>query len=176
MVQKTLVLIKPDAVERNLIGEVIKRYEDGGLKVIEMKLMTAPTEIVEKHYPGDDDYVRSLGEKSAKAGEDMGDTLEYGKKIVSWLRNFITSGPIVAMVLEGEDAISVVRKITGYTDPASAEKGTIRGDFGEDDILSANKQGRPVYNLVHASGTPEEAEAEIKLWFPKWKKVIWKRH
>lgn len=165
MKQRTLVLIKPDAVKRNLIGEIISRFEKDGLKIIELKMLNAPEEIVEKHYPGDEVYVRSLGEKSAKAGEKITDYLDYGQKIVSWLRSFITSGPVVAMVLEGEDAVNLVRKITGFTDPSVADKGTIRGDLGEDSILKANSEHRPVYNLVHASGNPEEAEAEIKLWF-----------
>lgn len=169
MTQRTLVLLKPDAVQRNLIGEVIKRYEDAGLKVVELKMMVAPLEIIDKHYPRDEDYLRLIGEKSVKAGENVEDPVEMGRMVVSWLRKFITSGPIVAMVLEGEDAVARVRKITGFTDPASAEKGTIRGDLGTDSILKANAEKRPVWNLIHASGNPKEAEHEINLWFGKSK-------
>ena len=165
MVQKTLVLLKPDAVQRNLIGEIIKRYEDAGLRVVELKMMMAPLEVIKKHYPEDEEYLRLIGEKSVKAGENVEDPVEMGRMVVSWLRDFITSGPIVAMVLEGEDAVVRVRKITGFTDPATAEKGSIRGDLGTDSILKANAEKRPVWNLIHASGSLEEAEKEISLWF-----------
>lgn len=165
MLQKTLVLLKPDAVARSLVGEVIKRYEDAGLKVVELKMMVAPLSIIDKHYPQDEAYLRLIGEKSVKAGENVADPVEMGRNVASWLRKFITSGPIVAMVLEGEDAVLKVREITGFTDPASAEKGSIRGDLGADSILKANAEKRPVWNLIHASGNQEEAEHEINLWF-----------
>ena len=165
MIQKTLVLIKPDAMEKNLIGEIIKRYEDAGLKVVELKMLRAPMSIIEKHYPMDEDYLTSIGEKTIAAGQKVKSAYDQGKKVVTWLRKFITSGPIVAMVLEGEDAVAHVRAITGFTDPSTAEKGTIRGDLGTDSILLANKEERPAYNLIHASGSEEEAEKEINLWF-----------
>lgn len=165
MIQKTLVLIKPDGVKRNLVGEIINRFEKGGLKVVEMKMLTASAEILEKHYPSDVEYLRIIGEKSKAAGDAVGDTVEQGRKVVNALREFVSSGPIVVLVLEGEDTVAVARKVTGFTDPSTADPGTIRGDLGEDSILKANGEGRPVYNLVHASGTPEEAEKEIKLWF-----------
>ena len=169
MLQQTLIIIKPDGVEKGLTDEIIRRYEAAGLSVVKRKdWKQAPMDIIEKHYPMDDEYIRSLGEKSVQAGDDtVMDTLSQGKKILGWLRNFITSGPIVCMILQGEEAVSLTRKITGYTDPATAQKGTIRGDLGEDSILKANRQGRPVYNLIHASGTPEEAKREISLWFGK---------
>lgn len=163
--QKTLVLIKPDGVKRNLIGEIINRYEKGGLKVVALKMLRAPLDIVKEHYSENEDYLRLIGEKSAAAGEDVKDPVEMGRKVVGWLRDFITSGPIVAMVLEGQDAVAQVRRITGFTDPASADKGTIRGDLGTDSILKANHEKRPVHNLIHASGNPEEAASEIQLWF-----------
>ncbi len=167
MIQKTLVLIKPDAVKRNLIGEIIKRFEDSGLKIIQMNMLTASQDLAEQHYAADEDYLRAVGQKSVDAGDQVDDVLEQGRKIINAMRSFLTSGPIVAMVIEGDDAIPNVRKIVGYTDPSSAEKGTIRGDYGQDSILKANSEGRPVYNLVHASGNPEEAEKEIALWFPQ---------
>lgn len=164
MIQKTLILIKPDGVSRSLIGDIINRYEKAGLQVKKLRMMDAPMDVVERHYPMDENYLRLIGEKSIKAGEDVKDPVEQGRKVVNWLRNFIKSGPIVAMVLEGEDAVSLARKVTGYTDPSAAEKGTIRGDLGTDSILEANKEGRPVYNLIHASGNPEEAEFELSIW------------
>ncbi len=166
MIQRTLILLKPDAVEKNLVGEVIGRYEKAGLKVVELKMLNASDEIISQHYPMEEDYLRIIGEKSAKAGEKIADPVEQGRMVVSWLRKFISSGPIVAMVLEGEDAVIRARKITGFTDPSQAEKGTIRADLGEDSILKANREKRPVYNLIHASGDELEAQKEISLWFP----------
>lgn len=165
MLQQTLIIIKPDGVSRGLTEEIIRRYEAVGLRVVKRKDMIAPLSIVEKHYPMDSDYLRLIGEKTIAAGQRVKSAEDQGRKVVSWLRKFITSGPIVAMVLEGEDAVALARKITGFTDPTLAEKGTIRGDLGTDNILDANREERPVYNLIHASGSLEEAEKEIKLWF-----------
>jgi nucleoside-diphosphate kinase len=170
MIQQTLVLIKPDATKRHLIGEIISRYEKEGLEVVEMKFFNPVSEeLAGKHYPSDDEYLISIGRKSVAAGDQVDDLLEQGKKLMKTARDYFTSGPLVAMVLKGEDAIKEVRRVTGYTDPSAADKGTIRGDLGEDSILQANKEGRIAYTLVHASGDPEEAEREIKLWFPDYK-------
>lgn len=133
--------------------------------MVKRKDMMAPIDIVEKHYPMEPDYLRSIGEKTIAAGQAVSSAEDQGRKVVSWLRKFITSGPIVVMVLEGEDGVAVARKVAGFTDPSTAESGTIRGDLGTDNILDANKEGRPVYNLIHASGSPEEAQKEINLWF-----------
>lgn len=165
MTGQTLIIIKPDGVQRGLTARIIKRYEAVGLKVIKRKDMMAPLSIVEKHYPMDPDYLCLIGEKTIAAGQKVKSAENQGRKVVTWLRKFITSGPIVAMVLEGEDAVAVARKITGFTDPQDAEKGTIRGDLGTDNILKANQEERPVYNLIHASGSEEEAKKEINLWF-----------
>lgn len=166
MVQRTLIIIKPDGVDGGFTNEIIKRYESRGLRVVKRKEMDrAPMSIIEKHYPMDSDYLKSIGEKTIAAGQKVKSAEDQGRKVVSWLRKFITSGPIVALVLEGEDAVSLARKITGFTDPSTAEKGTIRGDLGTDSILKANTEQRPVYNLLHASGSEVEAEKEIKLWF-----------
>lgn len=167
MIEQTLIIIKPDGVKGGFTQEVIKRYEAVGLKVVKRKDMVAPLEIVEKHYPMDPQYLRSIGEKTIAAGQAVTSAEDQGRKVVTWLRDFITSGPIVVMVLEGEDAVKVARKTTGFTDPSTAEKGTIRGDLGTDSILAANQEERPVYNLIHASGSQEEAAKEINLWFPE---------
>jgi len=163
--QQTLVLIKPDAVKRNLIGKIIGRYEQHGLKIVALKILNVDEDIVKKHYP--DTMMEALGNKSARAGSEVKDVMKQGKNILRWLREFIMSHLVVAIVFEGEGAIAKVRKITGYTDPKEAEKNTIRGDLGKDSILKANSEGRPVYNLVHASGNPEEAKTEIDIWFTK---------
>ncbi|MBI2334944.1 nucleoside-diphosphate kinase [Candidatus Daviesbacteria bacterium] len=167
MVQHTLILIKPDAMQRGLTNEIIRRYKKAGLKVVKKRKMPAPLSIIEKHYPMDPEYLKSIGEKTIAAGQKVKSAEDQGRKVVTWLRKFITSGPIVAMVLEGENAVSLARKVTGFTDPATAEKGTIRGDLGTDNILDANREGRPVYNLIHASGSVPEAKKEIELWFEK---------
>lgn len=167
MNQKTLVIIKPDGVKKNIIGEIINRFEKAGLVIKAMKYMQANTETVSLHYPENDEYMESLGKKSEKAGDKISNYIEHGRMIVKGLREYLTEGPVVVMVLEGDEAIAKVREVTGYTDPTTAEKGTIRGDFGEDSILEANRAGRPVRNLIHASGNPKEAEDEIKLWFPE---------
>lgn len=167
MVQQTFILIKPDAIERGLTEEIIRRYKKAELKVVKRKRMMASLEIVKKHYPEDKEYLRSIGEKTIAAGQKVKSPENQGRKVVSWLRKFITSGPVVALILEGENAVQVARTVTGFTDPQTAEKGTIRGDLGIDSILRANMEERPVYNLLHASGSEEESEKEIKLWFGK---------
>lgn len=165
MLQQTLIIIKPDGVSGGFTDEIIRRYEAVGLRVVKRKDMMAPLSIVEKHYPMEPNYLRLIGEKTIAAGQQVKSAEDQGRKVVTWLRKFITSGPIVVLLLEGEDAVAVARKVTGFTDPATAEKGTIRGDLGTDNILKANQEERPVYNLIHASGSEEEAKKEIELWF-----------
>lgn len=169
MKEQTLIVIKPDGVQRNLVGEIIRRYEQGGLRVVAMKMLNISETLIKKHYPEKEEYLLSLADKGKKAGDPsaLKDPHGYGMMIVTGMRKYMTSGPVVAMILEGDNAIKRCREITGYTDPSAAEKGTIRGDLGQDTILKANKERRPVKNLIHASGNKEEAEAEIKLWFGK---------
>ena len=163
--EQTLVVIKPDGVKRNLIGKILSYYEAGGLKIRALKMLTVSQDLIGKHYPEMDEFLISLGKKSEKAGDKIDDYRAQGLMIVRGLKTYITSVPVVKMILEGENAIKRVREITGYTDPKSADKGTIRGDMGIDDIITANKENRPVQNLIHASGNAEEAQAEITLWF-----------
>ena len=105
MIQQTLIIIKPDGVQRGLTEEIIKRYEAVGLRVIKRKDITAPLSIVEKHYPMDPDYLKLIGEKTIAAGQAVTSAEEQGRKVVTWLRKFITSGPVVVLLFEGEDAI-----------------------------------------------------------------------
>ncbi len=155
-------------MNRHLVGEIFKRFEDDGLDFVNIKMLTVPRQLAEQHYHLDDEnYLRSIGQKSADAGDQIDDLVAQGRKIITAMCDFLTSRPIIAMILAGEEAIPAIRKIVGFTDPSRADKGTIRGDYGEDNILQANREGRPVYNLVHASGNPDEALAEIKLWFEK---------
>jgi nucleoside-diphosphate kinase len=175
--EKTLIILKPDAVARNLIGEIIKRFEKAGLSVIAMKMLQPDEALMKKHYIGDEDYIISLGKKSAAAQKKNNINFkEEGEMIIRTLREYVMEGPIVAMVLEGEDAIQKARDVVGNTDPRHAEKNTIRGDLGIDSIAKSSPEKRAVRNLIHASGNKQEAEAEIKLWFPeglqKRKKVL----
>ncbi len=173
--EKTLVLIKPDGVKRGLTGEVIRRIEQRGLKIIALKMFWARPADLERHYPDSKDYLKSLGEKTlatyARYHLDvkkiMGttDQEKIGKQVRRWLVDFMTSGPLVKMVVQGLHAVEMVRKMTGHTMPSQAEMGTIRGDFSVDSAVLANTQKRAVHNLIHASGTVEEAEQEIALWF-----------
>ena len=175
MIERTVVVIKPDGVKRNLVEKILKRYTDAGLKIVSQKTVTATRELAEKHYPASDEQVVGMGNKTlAAAGEEGAKRIfgttnsrKIGMTLRKWMIEFLVSGPVVAVVLEGEDAVQKVRKITGFTDPSRAEKGTIRGDLGEDSIVKANEERRATYNLVHASGNKEEADREIKLWFPE---------
>jgi len=130
--QRTLVLAKPDAVQRGLIGEIIGRFERKGLKVVGLRLLAVPRAMAEEHY-----------------------AVHAGKHFYEGLVEFITSGPVAAVALEGPDAIGVVRRMVGKTMPSEAEPGTIRGDLGVSGLR----------NLIHASDAPETAEAELALWF-----------
>lgn len=169
--ERTLVIIKPDGVQRSLIGEIIKRYERTGLKLVGMK-MTIPTEEnVEKHYSVDPGWKMAVGEKAISAYKKKGLTppsenpLDLGNIVVAKLKKYITSGPVIAMVWQGMNAVGVVRKVTGATEPLTSDVGTIRGDLTIDSYQVADTDGRAVRNLIHASGTPDEANKEITLWF-----------
>jgi len=163
MYQETLVILKPDALERNKIGSIIEYYEKAGLKILDMKFyQKVELDQLKKHYP--DSMALSIGNKAKAAVPSITDPQAHGMKVLTALRSYFSRGPVLAMRIGGEDAIQLVRNVTGYTDPATAEKGTIRGDLGVDTIAKSTAEERAVENLVHASGNPEEAEAELKLW------------
>jgi len=173
--EKTLVLIKPDGVKRGLIGEVVSRIEKRGLKIIAMEMIWANKDQVDGNYPGDDKWLNGIGEKTKATYEKYGydvkkelgtdDNKKIGKMVRTWLIDYMTSGPIVKTVVKGVHAVDMMRKMMGNTMPALAEMGTIRGDFSIDSSIAANKGKRAVHNIVHASGTIEEAEKEIEFWF-----------
>lgn len=169
--EQTLVLIKPDGVQRGLVGEILGRFERAGLKITAMKMVHPSHEDVDKHYALTEEWMKGVYEK-AKAKYDasgqafpFADHVAYGTEIKNGLVEFLKSAPIIALVLEGEKAVPLVRKLVGATEPASSAPGTIRGDFALDTYALANGQNRPVRNLIHASGTTEEAQNEIKVWF-----------
>jgi nucleoside-diphosphate kinase len=142
--ERTCIIIKPDGVKRNLIGEIINRLEREGLNVRAIKMINAEVETLRKHY-----------------------SAHIDKHFYKGLESYLIEGPVVAMVFEGFEAVKKSRKLIGHTDPGQARKGTIRGDLGKDSLELADRERRSVRNLIHASGTKEEAESEIELWFKR---------
>lgn len=171
--EKTLILIKHDGVIKNIIGEIIKRFENIGLKIVGMKMIWADDQILDKHYLFTDEWARGLFEKAKSAHEKQGkkfehnDYIVYGKRIQSFLKECLSSGPIVAIVFEGPHAVEIGRKLVGSTEPRQALPGTIRGDFSFDSYSLADPEKRAIQNLVHASDSVENAKREIDLWFSK---------
>jgi len=173
--EKTVVLIKPDGVKRGLIGEIISRIEKRGLKIIALEMIWATKEQIDDHYPKDEKWISRLGDKTKATFEKYGidvkkemktdDSKKIGKMVRSWLIDFMTSGPLVKIVVKGVHSIDMLRKLCGNTIPALAEMGTIRGDFSVDSPAIANQAKRAVHNIIHASETLEEAKHEIKFWF-----------
>ena len=173
--QRTLILIKPDAVQRGLIGKIIKRFEQVGLTIIGLKFIWATEEQIRNHYPETDKWFTTVGQRTLtnyqKKGLDSSkvfnttDPIAIGKTVKQWLIKYLQQSPALIFVLEGYDAVETVRKICGNTIPFLAAPGTIRGDFTHDTIDLANEQNRPLHNIIHASETVEDAEKEIKVWF-----------
>lgn len=173
--ERTLVLAKPDGVKRGLSGEIISRIERRGLKIVAIKMVQATKAQILKHLPTDPEWVLRLGDKGLKTFNDYNldpvtylgtkDRKEIGEKVKLGLIEYLMSGPVIAMVIEGIHAITMVRKLAGHTLPVMAEMGTIRGDFSVDSPTVANVEGRSIHNIMHASETPEEAKNEISVWF-----------
>jgi len=175
MTEQTVVLIKPDGVKRGIIGEILTRFEKVGLKIVSMKMIWVEKDVVGKHYADKEDYLKSIGEKTLEnykkygldANEALGtqNPLDIGKKVRQWNIEFMSSGPVVAMLLEAPCVVEIVRKIVGSTFPQNAPPGTIRGDYSFDSAFFSNVGKRTTRNVVHASGTVEEAQFEKELWF-----------
>lgn len=169
--ERTLVIIKPDGVQRTLVGEIIGRYERLGLKLVGMKMFIPTEDEIEAHYSIDPGWKETVGNKAIESYKKKGmtppstDPIEVGNRVVAGLKKYITSGPVIAMVWQGAHSVDIVRKITGGTEPRTSDVGTIRGDYMLDSYQMADTDGRAVRNLIHASGEISEAEAEIKLWF-----------
>lgn len=178
--ERTLVIIKPDGIQRSLMGEIIGRYERAGLKLVAMKLMVATPDLIEKHYTLDPDWRRVTGEKTIKGYLDKGqkppetNPLEVTRILLERLSKYMTSGPIIATVWEGAHAVAIVRKLTGSTEPLLSDVGTIRGDYVLDSYAITDKDERPIRNLVHASGSVKEARDEIKHWFKESELIEYK--
>ena len=180
MREKTLILIKPDAVQRGLIGDIITRFERCGLKIVAMKMHYADKNKANEHYTEDEEWMDSVGtktiESNKKKGIETGETpREIGQKVRAWLMNFLTMSPVIALVIEGHNAVRQVRKIVGATSPEDAMPGTIRGDYSFETYKLADDQKRAVQNLIHASDTTENAQREINIWFSQKEIYAWKR-
>lgn len=183
--ERTYVMLKPDGVRKGLIGEVIKRFEQRDLKIVALEMFRPTHEMIDNHYPKNKEWITRLGEKTLATYEKYGydamvdfgttDPAVIGPEIRKWLIDYMESAPLVKMVIQGTHAVDVVRKIAGPTMPYLADMGTIRGDFSIDSPAIANKEKRAVMNIVHCSETPEEAEHEIKHWFPNQKTFDYKR-
>ena len=169
--ERTLVVIKPDGVQRTLVGEIIKRYERLGLKLVGIKMIVPSEDLVEKHYLADPNWKMNVGKKTLDSYMKKGETppsddpLVIGEIIFGALKKYMTSGPVIPMVWQGAHAVEVVKKITGGTEPRTSDVGTIRGDYMLDSYPMADADKRAIRNLAHISGKVEDAVVEIPLWF-----------
>ena len=175
--EKTFVLVKPDGVRKGLIGEVIKRFEQRDLKIVALEMFEPTRQMIDEHYPKEIAWIERLGHKTLgtyekykidpKKALGSNDPKELGTMVRTWLLDYMTSAPLVRIVVQGVHAVDVVRKIAGPTLPYMADMGTIRGDFSIDSPAIANSEKRAVANILHCSETSEEAEHEIEHWFGK---------
>lgn len=166
--ERTLVVLKPDAVQRSLVGEIISRFERVGIKIVAMKMLTPTEDLVKQHYT--DELIPIMGNKTTKDWEAWGISYDktkeqIGTEVLQATRDFMRSSPVIAMVLEGDHVVEIVRKMIGSTGPKDSAPGTIRGDYAHVALGRASLANKGGANLVHASGSPEEAVKEIALWF-----------
>ena len=174
--ERTLVILKPDAIQRSLVGEIIGRIEKTGLKFVAFKFLIPKKDQCLKHYHKDNAWFLEKGTRIVEDRKKQGlsidrEPIEYGKEIVAGLVKFLTSGPVLGMVIEGNEAVGIVKKIVGGTEPLTSDVGTIRGDHTIDSYELSSVDNRAVRNLIHCSDAPEEAKREIDLWFDK-KEII----
>jgi nucleoside-diphosphate kinase len=168
--ERTFVILKPDTVQRSLIGEVIKRFERTGLKCTAMKMFMADEARLLQHYNKDDAWFLKKGTRIVEDLTSQGrpvekEAIEYGKDIIRTIVHYMEAAPVVAMVWEGNASVAVITKLVGTTEPTTSDVGTIRGDFTVDSYSHSSYENRSVRNLIHCSESPEEAEREIALWF-----------
>ena len=169
-VERTLILAKQDAIHRGLVGEIIKRFEQKGMRLAGIKLSLPTRQVIEQHYTKDEAMQKETGDRTIAVAKEKGkilkeSALEIGNRIRDWNIRALENKPVVAIIFEGYHAVEVGRKIVGHTEPRQALPGTIRGDFSAESYDLADYAQRTIINLVHASGKPHEAEREIKVWF-----------
>jgi len=168
--ERTFVILKPDAIQRSLIGEVIKRFERTGLKFTAMKMFVPSADKLLVHYNKDDAWFLKKGNRIIEDLKAHGmpvekDAMAYGREIIDTIVDYMTAAPVIGMVIEGNQAVAIVTKLVGTTEPATSDVGTIRGDYTVDSYGHSSYENRAVRNLIHCSESPEEAEREIKVWF-----------
>lgn len=170
--ERTLVLFKPDAVQRGIVGEILSRFEKVGLKLIGIKMVHCTKEFAEQHYPLDEEWAKEVYRKSKEKHDEIGkelrfkDHTEMGKSIQKWNMDFLCESPVIAIVFEGPHAIEITRKMVGTTEPLQSSPGTIRGDFASiESYPLSDAKNRVLRNLIHASDSTKTAEREIALWF-----------
>lgn len=181
----TYVMIKPDGVKRGLTGEVIKRFEQRGLKIVGLQMMRPTRQQIDDHYPKNKEWVERIGQRTSATMDEVGgdvkkefgttDLFEIGSIVRGWLLEYMLSAPLVCIVIKGVHAVEMVRKIVGATLPREATIGTIRGDYSVDSPALATVEKRSIYNVVHASETQEEAKHEIKHWFGDYELLDYER-
>ena len=170
--ERTFVILKPDTLQRSLVGEVINRIERTGLKLVALKMLQADETRLLAHYGKNDEWYLEKGTKRVKLMKEGGKPvdenrapIEYGKDIIRGVVRYMQASPVVAMVWEGNESVAVVRKLVGTTDPTASDVGTIRGDYQYDSYSLSDVEQRGIRNLVHCSDKPEEAVREIGIWF-----------
>jgi nucleoside-diphosphate kinase len=184
LIERTFIAVKHDGVQRGLVGDIIKRFEQRGLKLVGMKMVLPTEEMAGKHYVLTPAFIEKLGNNTRKAAASKGVEItetneEIATRVRNWNMKYLTEGPVVAMVWEGFHSIEIGRKIVGPAESRGAPIGTIRGDYSVESYDMADKLERPLRNLVHASGDRGEAENEVALWFKDeelfgWDKARWK--
>lgn len=171
--EKTLVLMKPDVLQRQIVGEILSRFERKGFKIVAMKVLNATKEQAGEHYIDDEAYLTGMMEREKNEaiarGDDMTkwNSLERGRLVRRRNIAYLVCGPIVAIVLEGPGVILGVRKLLGSSNPATSDVGTIRADYSIDSYSLAGLVERSTRTMLHASDSVESAEREIKIWFKK---------
>ncbi len=168
--ERTFVILKPDTVQRSLMGEVIGRFERTGLKFVAMKMFVPASDKLMTHYNKDEAWFLKKGDRIIEDLKAQGlpvekDAMAYGRAIIDTIVTYMTAAPVVAMILEGNQAVAVVTKLVGTTEPSTSDVGTIRGDYTVDSYAHSSFENRAVRNLIHCSESPEEAEREIAVWF-----------
>ena len=179
-VERTLILAKQDAIHRGLVGEIIRRFEQKGMRLAAAKLVIPNAEVLEMHYTKDEAMQIETGVRTIESmkaqGKPITETpLQIGNRIRQWNIDALKNKPVLAMIFEGFNVVEIGRKIVGHTEPRQALPGTIRGDFSAESYALADFKQRTIINLVHASGKPLEAEREIEVWFKPHEVVDYKK-
>ncbi len=177
--EKTLLIIKPDAVKRGLIGTIIETFETVGLKLLAAKMVKPDAEVIKNHYPGTPEWIEEMGNKTLASFKQSGadpkkqfgteDPVKLGQFVYDRLIKYWQEGPIIVMVWEGPDAVAISRKLRGHTIPLLAQTGTLHAQYSFDSSTLSAGLDRVVKTFVHASGSVDEANREIKYWFPETK-------